>query len=284
MHALIDSDIITYEFGSCVGEDGVTPLAWPYVASRVDSRIQSIINATEATSYTLYLTSDDKSNFRFDVATIKPYKGHRKSKKPYYYEKIREFLVEKRGAEVVYTIEADDMLSIEQMEDRDDAITCHHNYSIPAPDEDSIKHFSNTVICSRDKDLLMVPGYHYIWAAGGQKERKLWWQDEDEALKCFYRQLLTGDTVDNIPGLYGVGNSSKHLRSFDDMDSELQYFAAVKVQYEKRFGAYWWQFLKENSVLLWMLRTENTNEVVERLEELINQSFVQDLKKLSQNN
>ena len=67
MHALIDGDILAYEFGSCSYENG-EPLGWPLVVSRLDARIQGIVNAVEADTYSIYLTSDDKSNFRIDCA------------------------------------------------------------------------------------------------------------------------------------------------------------------------------------------------------------------------
>ena len=72
MKALIDSDIFQYEFGNCTDNE-FKPLAWPLVQSRVQARIDSIMEATGADSYHLYLTSDDKSNFRFEIASIRPY-------------------------------------------------------------------------------------------------------------------------------------------------------------------------------------------------------------------
>jgi hypothetical protein len=100
MKALIDADIFQYEFGSCTDSE-YKPLAWPLVQARVQGRINTILEATGATSYQLYLTSDDKSNFRYKIATIRPYKGHRPTEKPYWYNGIRNFLVDHRGAQEV---------------------------------------------------------------------------------------------------------------------------------------------------------------------------------------
>jgi hypothetical protein len=231
--ALIDGDIFAYEFGSCT-DDEYKPLSWPLVQARVQARINGIMEATEADEYQIYLTAEDNSNFRIEEATILPYKGHRESKKPHWYRKIREFLVDHRGAEVVYGMEADDALSIAQYKAED----------------------RTTVICSRDKDLNMVPGYHYSWGAGYQKEKEVWYQTETEGLRCFYKQLLTGDSTDNILGLYGVGKSSKLLVAIDECDNELDMLSSVVEAYEKRFGAYARQFLTENGRLLWMLKEE----------------------------
>ena len=237
MHALIDGDIFAYEFGSCKDEDG-QPLSWPLVQARVDSRIEGIIEATGAKTYQIYLTSEDKSNFRYEIASIRPYKGRRATEKPHWYQGIREFLVAHRGAQEVSGIEADDAISIEGWKDW------------------GYKSVHSIVICSRDKDLDMIPGWHYSWGAGKQKEKELWWQDELSGIKCFYNQLLTGDGVDNIPGLYGVGKSSTFLDRINDCSSELAMHAIVLSEYVKRFGSYAEQFLLENARLLWLLQYE----------------------------
>jgi hypothetical protein len=226
MHALIDADILAYEFGSCKDESGEWPLSWPFIAARVN---------------------------------------------PFWYESIRKYLVHFRGAEIITGMEADDKLSIEQWEDL-------RHCEIDSTSEPI------TVLCSRDKDLDMVPGWHYSWGAGNQKEKGVWWVDEITGLKSFYKQLLTGDSTDNIPGLFGVGKSSALLKHVDSCSTELEMYRLVKKEYVKRFGSYSEMFLKENSLLLWMLRTENTNEVLERLEDLRVQSFALDLKNELQNN
>ena len=263
MHALIDGDIFAYEFGGCEYENG-RPLGWPLVVSRLNARIEGVCDAVEASTYSIYLTSDDKSNFRIKAATIKPYKGQRPAEKPHYYQRIRDFLVNYRDAQVVYGMEADDALSIEQM-----------SFLEPLNEvEEEIELTWNcpqdTVICTKDKDLEMVPGYHYSWTEKGKK-KGLWWQGELDGLRCFYKQLLLGDTVDNIPGLFGVGEKSALLKHIDSCESELEMYAHVKKHYEDRFGSYWNMFLRENAVLLWMKREvtpEPKDEVLDRLEGL----------------
>lgn len=237
MKALIDSDIFQHEFGNATDENG-NILPWPFVQSRVQGRINRILEAVGADEYQLYLTSDDKSNFRYDIATIKPYKGNRKDlQKPYYYTHIRNFLIDHRDALEIRFMEADDAMAIEQYK--------------------ALKEGrKDTVICSRDKDLKMVPGYHYNWGAGKQLEQEIWWQDEINGLRCFYKQLLTGDSTDNIPGLFGVGKSSKLMSVIDNTDSELGMYNVVFEEYRKRFGNYAEQFLTENARLLWMLEEE----------------------------
>jgi hypothetical protein len=102
----------------------------------------------------------------------------------------------------------------------------------------------------------MVPGWHYGWHKGKQQEKGMWFQDEIGGIKCFYCQLLTGDSTDNIPGLYGVGTSSAHLKHVNSFDTEHDMYRYVLGQYELRFGSYAEQFLVENARLLWMRKEE----------------------------
>lgn len=256
MKALIDADIFQWEFGNA-SDNEFKPIPWPFIQSRIQGRIDKIVQDTEADEYQLYLTSDDKSNFRYDIATIREYKGNRKDvEKPYWYTHIRNFLVDYRGAIEVFGQEADDAISIAQykdyyrckkIEDSSDIFEDLRSGFIYAAE------LTDTVICSKDKDLLMVPGYHYNWA---KPEEGVWWQDEIPALRSFYCQLVTGDPVDNIPGLYGVGAKSKLIADIKCMDSECDMLNRVYEEYVKRFGAYAEQFITENGRLLWMRRKE----------------------------
>ena len=247
MHSLIDLDILCYEMGSAKDEEG-EPLDWALVQHRVDSRIEQIIHATQTTSWQGYLTGKD--NFRELVATIRPYKGKRnRGERPFWYQGVYNYLRDERDAEVVDGYEADDAISMAQTED--------------------------TVICSRDKDLMMVPGKHYSWSFFNSVDTKtidlakIFWPELKKAerhvidveelygTKFYYCQLLTGDSVDNIPGLYGVGYKSSLISRVREAENELDCFKIVKEQYELRFGTYWDMFMCENGKLLWMLRDED---------------------------
>ncbi len=250
MKALIDGDIFCYSHGSATNDEG-HPLAWPLVASRISAQIKNIIEASGSDSYQIYLTGKD--NFRESVATIRPYKGNRKSEKPYHYERVRTFLEQFRGAIVVDGMEADDRLSIEQMKD------------LTMPQGGLYQQFyarkwtkenpAWTVICSVDKDLDNTPGWHYNWT-----KDDVYWVNEMDSLRNFYCQLLTGDSVDNIPGLFGIGKASVHLKNTMEFGGEAEMYSYVRDQYEKRFGSYWVNFLDENAALLWMLREEPSHK------------------------
>jgi hypothetical protein len=117
-------------------------------------------------------------NFRYDVATIKPYKGNRKEdSKPFWYQQIRNYLTESWDAEVISGREADDECSIVQRNTD-----------------------GQTIIATIDKDLDMVPGDHYDYV-----RRTFYQTAPDDGLAIFYKQILSGDSTDNIGGCYKVG-------------------------------------------------------------------------------
>lgn len=162
----------------------------------------------------IYLTG--VNNFREDIAFEVPYKGNRwtserreeereigkwsewleetkdswrEPQRPKHKEAIIEYLVERWGATVVDGMEADDAVSMEMWADW---------YAAQDPQEDNTKN----VLVHIDKDLNMVPGWHY-----NPDKEELYFTDEFEASRFFYKQLLVGDKqTDNIPGLTGVGD------------------------------------------------------------------------------
>jgi len=233
MHALVDLDILCYEMGSARDPDTKAPLKWPLVRARVEERIENILNAVEASSWQGYLTGE--GNFRDALGTILPYKGTRdRSERPFWYSGVYHYLRDNRGAIVVHGMEADDAISIEHTLDGD-----------------------STIICTRDKDLRMVPGWHYTWPSFNQEEREPFYIGEIDGLRNFYSQLLTGDRSDNILGLYNVGPKSACVQRVQEFETELDMFREVKEQYRLRFGSYWDMFMCENGRLLWLKRTED---------------------------
>lgn len=242
MHALLDSDIFLYEMGSAIDDEG-NPLAWNLVVSRLDARIEQILDATQAETWQGYITG--RGNFREAISTIKDYKGNRdRAGRPYWYQGIHDYLVRDRSVQVVHGMEADDRIAMEHSED--------------------------TIICSRDKDLKQVPGWHYSWPSWKQEERTPYYISEIEGLRFLYSQLLTGDPTDNILGLYNVGPKSASVQRIQEYTTELEMFSEVKEQYELRFGSYWPMFMEENGALLYLLRhpEDSWREKMLRMREL----------------
>lgn len=261
MRALIDGDRIPYAFGGFKDDDGY-PLSWGLLSSRIDDNIEQLLQGSGSDSYCVYLTADDGSNFRHSIATIRKYKGNRSPDKPFWFESIRRYLIEKYQAEVVTGIEADDALGIEQYND-------FHYYEVKMANWDALggyQKLANTIICSVDKDLDLIPGWHY-----NELKDEKYFISEIDAYHNFFCQLLTGDPVDNIPGLFGVGRKSKLLNDVRSCQDSRDMYLLVKKAYEDRFGSYWRMFLWENASLLWIKRKANPEgekEVIELLKSL----------------
>lgn len=116
-------------------------------------------------------------NFRHSIATRADYKGNRAgSPRPKHMASIRDHLATKWNAVFSAGEEADDLIGI--------AATA-------APD---------SIICSIDKDLMQLPGKHYNFVT---KEEVV--VTPKEAVINLYAQVLSGDSVDNIPGVDGIG-------------------------------------------------------------------------------
>lgn len=185
----------------------------------------------------LYLTG--KGNFRENIATIRGYKANRIGKaRPVHYRGIRRYMRERWGAQVVRGYEADDALAM---------VAHDHGYDGSA-----------CIIVSGDKDLRTVPGRHY-------NPRKKAWSvvTEQEALLNFYRQVLTGDAVDNIGGCYKAGPKAADalLSTLFDADEETiaQAVLELYVQSAEKKGcpiiAAGEEAMLENCRLLHMCRT-----------------------------
>lgn len=234
--ALIDLDPLLYQYGYCQLPDG-RPLSGTIAAKAMMNKIEDITNKAGCYDWFGYVSGS--GNFRESIATIKDYKGNRKDReKPPLYAYLKGYLISEHSrVRVSEGCEADDCLSIHQMSQ--------------LSGEDC-----NTVICTLDKDLEMVPGYHYRWERQSVKEIPTWYQTEIGGLRAFYKQCLTGDGVDNIPGLYGIGPKSAYLSRIDGFGDEAAMFELVQSLYQKWYGNYGDKFLLEVGRLLWMQRYE----------------------------
>jgi 5'-3' exonuclease len=213
MKALIDADIVAYRVACTCQEDD----AQDFVFARAEDLVDSILVNTEADEYRLFLTGKD--NFRY---TIYPeYKAHRPKEKPFWLEACRQYLIATFNAEVIDGQEADDAMGINQNGD--------------------------TIICSIDKDLLMIPGRHYNFV-----KDEFINVTEEEAIKHFYMQCLTGDRADNIKGIEKVG-PKKAEKILAGCVTEKQMFDAVREAYSNDE-----EFIM-NGRVLWIRRKENEN-------------------------
>lgn len=174
--ALLDADIFVYRVGAVT--NGATE---QYALKSMDNFMDNLVLfdlEEDEFDWELYLT-DSKSNFRIDVAVTAPYKGNRKNvEKPKHFDALRQHLIDQWYAELQIGIEADDKLAIRATELGED----------------------NAVIVSLDKDLDQVVGWHHNF----QKHER-YYVDQSTANLLFGMQFLTGDRVDNIIGVRGIG-------------------------------------------------------------------------------
>ncbi len=218
MLALIDADIVCYRIGFA-SED----VSEKICLARCAEFMEELVMKPWVGDYQGFLTGSN--NFRKDIAVTAPYKGNRTQAKPKHYELIREYLNKAWACEVIEGQEADDAIGIRAYE---------------------IEDVEDYVIMSIDKDLNMIRGWHYNFI----KDEKYLVNDQ-EAIKHFYTQILTGDRVDNIVGLKGVG-PKKAEKILQDCITEADMYKAVLEAYdndEKR--------VLENGQLLWIRRKEN---------------------------
>lgn len=218
MIAIIDSDSLTYAVGFS-SNDKEEAIA----ISRMEQTMIDLCMELDCEDYQGYLTG--KGNFRYDTAVTAPYKGNRVSEKPVHLQALRDHLVNSWGFIVVEGIEADDIVATKGTELKDKCI-----------------------IVGIDKDLDQIPGWHYNY-----RKKEKYYVTEFEGLTAFYTQILTGDRIDNIIGLKGIG-PVKAKRILEECTNENELYQAVLKAYEGDQ-----QRVLENGQLLWLQR--NTNQV-----------------------
>lgn len=212
-HALIDADILIYRIGFATNEEDEST-AIRTMAGFLEDLL--LLDLPEVQTWELFLTG--KNNYREQYAVTAPYKGNRKSEKPVHYHLLREYLSLSWGAHVVEGMEADDMLAIKATTLGD-----------------------SSVIVTLDKDLDQVEGWHYNFV-----KKNKYFIDKAQGLLNFYMQMLTGDTVDNIKGVRGIG-PKKALKLMEGKSEAEMWAVAVEHLGEER--------AIENAHLLYMLRT-----------------------------
>jgi 5'-3' exonuclease len=220
--ALIDADIVAYRCAaSCENEPKEVALL------RAAELMQRILNETQSESYIAYLTGPDNFRYKYNP----DYKANRKDvPKPKWLQDVREYLVVDWNASVEDGQEADDAMGITQMATKD------------------------TVICTIDKDLLMIPGEHYNFISGVRRE-----QHPVDANRHFYWQLIMGDRTDNIFGCDGKARQTVPkkleplMEELASYDNELDMFNMLRGLYNDD------NRLLMNGICLWIRR--NPDEI-----------------------
>jgi len=183
---VIDGDVLVYS------------LAWVYdknpgisLERLIRTKLANISRTLGISKGRLLLSGSvpKEQTYRYNIATLQPYKGNRSNKdKPQSFDRVKSMLLSFNAQVIEDGLEVDDYLAIEQGK---------------APED--------IVICSTDKDLKMIPGYHYNWVTDTAT-----FISPLEGYYSFCKQLLTGDRIDNIKGLSekkplkGIGDKTAH--------------------------------------------------------------------------
>ena len=191
---ILDGDVLVYR-AAFATQDEPPEEAEKVVDQIVDYVIGQTVVFPHGSNFYCWLTG--KGNFRYQLAKTQEYKGNRRDTvKPSHYSHVREYLQTKWAAQVTEGCEADDAISIEAYKG----------------------DLESTVIVSVDKDFDTVPCWRYNFT------KDEWIKNTPEsALRFFYEQVLTGDRVDNIGGIHGVG-PKKAQKILGDATTEEELF------------------------------------------------------------
>jgi len=198
-----------------------------YIAKRnAKAIVNTVLEGFPGASVEYYLTGKD--NFRDLI--YDQYKANRIGvDKPVHHKLVLDYYKELLSPTTVDGMEADDMLAIR-------ATTLGNEGK-------------EWCIVSQDKDLKTVPGLHYDPVKASMEIVDPWTADF-----YFYGQVLTGDTSDNIPGLYGVGKK-KASDMLELCEDERDMYQVCLDAYGERFmGENPIELMHRNCQLLFMLR------------------------------
>lgn len=194
---------------------------------------------------TYYTTVRDKKIYKC-VKCKEVCKTH--SIKPKYFKEIKEYLIKRWDAKIVPWGEADDWLGVNQ------------------------KEGDTTIIASIDKDLLMLPGYHYRMQSDkvlkSEDPGKIYLSEDRTKIMgvgfiWWAAQMFLGDKVDNIHApKKGFGPVKVH-NLFKEVDTKQKAWELVLKHYKEHED-----LLELNGKLLWIAREARQIWSKELMEEL----------------
>ena len=166
-------------------------------------RMKSALNGTD---YLLFWTGP--SDFRRRI--FPEYKANQMKRKPIGWRRLKDEVLQEENSYLHSEIEADDWLGV-------------FSSCMAAGNE-------SCIIVSGDKDVDQIAGTHY-WP---DKSQPLWTVTPDQAQRSFYRQILTGDPTDNVPGCAGVGVvTADHIVNRFNLDDPLECWESIVECFEQ---------------------------------------------------
>lgn len=177
------------------------------VKKQYDEYVDTILKNIRPTHYKLLFT---QRSFRYSITS--DYKKTRQDKpfeKPKHFDALKEYALGKQDALVASNLEADDLVGI-------------FGYWAKSTEK-------QMVLVGWDKDLYQVPGIHY-----NPTKNEIYIINSEEAEYLLWKQVMSGDSTDNISGLKGVGPKKAEL--FLDNNDPLNWPMAILEEYIKQFG------------------------------------------------
>ena len=219
----IDGDILVHQ--ACYKSEDVKQ-----VKSKVNKSVISIIESVLGENGTIAIKGKD--NFRKSLSPI--YKANRVNnmteQEQELFDAAYDHLSEYWGAVAAGGQEADDLLA-------------------------TWNTTNEGIICSIDKDLLQVPGVHYNF-----RKHKFTTVSEAEGSLLLHKQMLMGDTTDNIKGIPGIGpaKANKILKDVPFKD----HLSAVKKAWQELYGRGWEAELQLTTDLVYLRRNAEDRYVI----------------------
>ena len=220
------------------------------VKAHVRDFVSNVMQVTKSDEYIMFYQGSQHSNYRNSIAD--DYKANR-GEEPDFYTHWKDVIystLDELGAVSLKTIESDDAVAIIAKMYKDKQIILGHN----------------------DKDMLQIPGNHYFYT-----KNEFVVVTEEEAKINLYKQLLTGDSTDNIIGcgkkvrkVYKSGvNKGKEYYAREGvgpktaiglLENSSNFVKTTITEYKKVFGVEWKQNLLKTYKLIGLLGPDQTLE------------------------
>ncbi len=216
---IIDGDILIYRSCHKALKENLD------VTSVFDDLYEELQDQMACTEYSLHISGP--GNFRKNLKQgFTKYKGKRKEK-PANYTFIRDYVIKNYDTVTVPLYEADDTASIEGTK--------------------YLKEGQLFMVATVDKDWKMIGGLFY-----NTQYKSLTAIGKLEAIEYFHKQLITGDSVDNIPGIYGMG--IKKVEKLLKGKTIKQQFEAIIKTYKKHHPEDYLERLNIMGQLLYLVK------------------------------
>jgi len=178
--AIIDADVFVFQ-SAYSNRDQMNMLGVMAAKSKLDSLVQAVLEKVDCDYYLGFYGQPGTKNYRYDIATLKPYKDSRnKREEPwidYFKPILKNYMGERWGFIPVSDIEADDAVSI-----------AYHQY----------KDTHDIILVFEDKDLKQIAYYSNNDILRYNPNRKHGANKIEtistlEGMKSFYLQTLQGE-------------------------------------------------------------------------------------------